>query len=57
MGSFLLRFCDQDMAQVGEYVGIVAAGTRVAAAFVLPETDDPTSAATVSVAVAVADPT
>jgi hypothetical protein len=49
MGSYLLRFCD-DIPQIGDYVGVTATGARVASAFVLPETDSPTSRATVYVA-------
>ncbi len=50
LGSYLLRSCS-DAAQVGDYVGIAAAGSRVVAAFILPETDDPTSTARAYVAV------
>ena len=49
MGWYLLRFCD-DIPQVGDYVGVTASGSRVAAAFVLPETNSPSSRATVYVA-------
>ena len=49
MGNFLLRFCD-DIPQIGDYVGIAATGSRVAAAFVLPESDRPNSRATNHVA-------
>jgi hypothetical protein len=49
MGSYLLRFCDQDTPQPGDYCGIAAAGSRVVAAFVLPETEVPTSRSTVYV--------
>ncbi len=51
MGTFILRNCD-DIAQAGDYVGVAAVGSRIAAAFVLPETDKPTSRATVHVAIA-----
>jgi hypothetical protein len=50
MGSYLLRFAD-DIPQIGDYVGIAASPSRVAAAFVLPETNNPTSRATVYVAI------
>jgi hypothetical protein len=46
MGSYLLRFCDE-IPQIGDYVGLAATGSRVAAAFVLPQTAEPTSRATV----------
>ena len=49
MGSYLLRFAD-DIPQIGDYVGVTALGSRVASAFVLPETNSPTSRATVYVA-------
>ncbi len=49
MGSYLARFCDE-IPQIGDYVGIAATGSRVASAFVLPETVEPTSRATVHVA-------
>lgn len=48
MGSYLLRFCDE-IPQIGDYVGIAATESRVAAAFVLPETAEPTSRATLYV--------
>ncbi len=50
MGSALARYCD-DIPQAGDYVGVSAVGSRVAAAFVLPESSVPTSRATVYVAV------
>jgi hypothetical protein len=46
MGSYLARFAD-DISQVGDYVGVAASGSRVASAFVLPETNSPASRATV----------
>jgi hypothetical protein len=49
MGSYLARFCDE-IPQIGDYVGIAATGSRVASAFVLPKTAEPTSRATVHVA-------
>jgi hypothetical protein len=49
MGSYLARFCDE-IPQVGDYVGIAATESRVATAFVLPESAEPTSRATVYVA-------
>jgi hypothetical protein len=48
-GNYLLRHCT-DVVQVGDYAGIAAAGGHVAAAFVLPENDDPTSTPTAYVA-------
>ena len=48
MGSYLLRFCDE-IPQIGDYVGIAATGSRVAAAFILPEKVEPTSRATLYV--------
>ncbi|MEZ4584825.1 MAG: sialidase family protein [Gemmatimonadales bacterium] len=48
MGSYLLRFCDE-IPQIGDYVGLAVAGSRVGAAFVLPESVEPTSRATVHV--------
>ena len=49
MGSYLLRFCDE-VPQIGDYVGIAATESLVATAFVLPERVEPTSRATVYVA-------
>jgi hypothetical protein len=49
LGAYLLRFCD-DTPQIGDYVGLAAAGNRLAAAFIFPETDDPSSPETAYVA-------
>jgi hypothetical protein len=49
-GNYALRRCD-DIAQVGDYVGLAAHETRVAAAFVLPESDDWASTTTAYAAV------
>jgi hypothetical protein len=49
-GSYTLALCD-DVAHAGHYVGLAAAQSRVVAAFVLPETDEPLSRATAYVAV------
>ena len=49
MGSYLLRFADE-IPQVGDYVGISASESRIATTFALPERVDPTSRATVLVA-------
>jgi len=49
MGSYLARFAD-DIPQIGDYVGLAVSKSRVASAFVLPETNVPTSKATVYVA-------
>lgn len=49
MGSYLARFCDE-IPQIGDYVGLAATKARIASAFVLPETVEPTSRATVHVA-------
>ena len=43
------------LAQPGDYVGLAAAGARLAAAYVLPEGDDPAGRATVYVSVIAAE--
>jgi hypothetical protein len=50
-GAHELVYCD-DVAQTGDYIGIAATSSRVAAVFILPETDEPTSTATAYVATA-----
>jgi hypothetical protein len=42
MGSYLLRFSDE-IPQVGDYVDIAAAGSRIPTAFIPPEALAPTS--------------
>jgi hypothetical protein len=49
-GGYAFRWCE-DVVQVGDYAGIAAAGPTLAAAFVLPESDDPRSTATIYVAI------
>jgi hypothetical protein len=48
-GAHELVYC-HDVAQTGDYIGIGATPERVAAVFILPETDEPTSTATAYVA-------
>jgi hypothetical protein len=46
--GYLAAHCS-DVANLGDYMGLAAEGSRVAAAFVLPETDDPLSTPTLYV--------
>jgi hypothetical protein len=48
-GSALMLYVD-DVAHIGDYIGISATRERVAAVFILPESDLPTSTATAWVA-------
>jgi hypothetical protein len=48
-GTHAMVYCD-DIGQIGDYIGIAATPSRVAAVFILPETDEPTSTATAYVA-------
>jgi hypothetical protein len=50
-GSALMLYVG-DVAHVGDYIGIAATADRVAAVFILPEDDVPTSTATAYVAIA-----
>jgi len=50
MGSYLHRLCD-DVAGIGDYIGIAAAHSRVVSTFILPATDLPTDTATAYVAI------
>jgi hypothetical protein len=49
-GNYLLAHC-RDVVNVGDYVGLAASARQVAAAFVLPATDEPLSTPTPYVAV------
>jgi hypothetical protein len=50
-GSALMLYCG-DVAHIGDYIGCAGTPDRVAAVFILPETDEPLSTATAYVALA-----